>query len=412
MRIDNVEVVNLRQSLPSGRSFRAPCGISTGRVTSLVRVSTDTGITGLGSVYSHPDLVRVVVEGQLRDILIGKDPLEVERLWDIGYGLTRWYGRKGAAVSALGGVDVALWDIRGKVSGKPIYELLRGERSRVPAYASAMTWRDDPTTLTAEAQRHLENGFRAMKMRIGQNYEYDSAAVRMVREAIGPDRRLMVDANARFNLAQAQRLAPQLSALQVFWLEEPFLPEDLDSFSTLHSQVAVPLAAGENEFGVQGFRELIGRGLVDIVQPDCSRAGGITECYRIGLLAHEHGLRVATHTWSDAVALVANLHLVASLPNGLMVEIDQTGNELINNLLAEPLRLVDGNVLVPEGPGLGIELNADAVERYTVPRGVPVADGNYSDMVFGRDYYQPAPPYGKDGERTMKRFSAGKPNPR
>jgi L-alanine-DL-glutamate epimerase-like enolase superfamily enzyme len=358
-----------------------------------VRVSTDTGITGLGSVYSHPDLVRVIVENQLGEMLIGENPLDVERLWELGYALTRWYGRKGVAVSALGGVDVALWDIRGKVLGKPIYKLLGGERNRLAAYASALTWRDDPTTLAAEAQRHLENGFHGMKMRIGQYYDYDSAAVRIVRETIGYDHRLMVDANARLNLAQAQRLAPLLSELRVFWFEEPFLPEDLDRFAAFHPQAGVPLAAGENEFGVQGFRELISRGLVDIVQPDCSRSGGITECHRIGLLAQQHGLRVATHTWSDAIALVANLHLVASLANGLMVEIDQTGNALIDNLLAEPLRLIDGEVSVPEGPGLGIELNPDVLGRYTVPKGVTVADGNYSDMAFGRAYYHPALPY-------------------
>jgi L-alanine-DL-glutamate epimerase-like enolase superfamily enzyme len=200
--------------------------------------------------------------------------------------------------------------------------------------------------------------------------------------------------------------------LKVFWFEEPFLPEDLDRYSAFRAQAGVPLAAGENEFGVQGFRELISRGLVDIVQPDCSRSGGITECLRIGLLAQEHGLRVATHTWSDAVALVANLHLVASLANGLMVEIDQTGNDLIDDLLAEPLRLVDGELSVPDAPGLGIELNPEILDRYTVPKGAPVADGNYSDMAFGRAYYNPARSYGEDGERIEKRSSAGKTNPR
>jgi D-galactarolactone cycloisomerase len=372
-------------------------------------VHTDSGITGLGSVYSHPDLVRVVIEGQLQKILVGEDPLDVERLWEVCYGLTRWYGRKGVAVSALGGVDVALWDIRGKALGKPIYELLGGERKRVPAYASAMTWQDDPTTLAAEARRHVENGFRSMKMRIGQNYKYDSAAVRIVREAIGYDHRLMVDANARLNLAQAQRLAPELSKLKVFWLEEPFPPEDLDTYAALRSQVTISLAAGENEFGLQGFRELIDQGLVDVVQPDCSRSGGITENHKIGLYAKKHGLRVATHTWSDAVALVANLHLVAALANGLMVEIDQTGNELISTLLAEPLKIVDGDVLVPEGPGLGIELNPETLNRYSVPKDCHVSDGSYSDMLFGRAHYNPAPSYER-GEVADNVWSQRKPD--
>jgi L-alanine-DL-glutamate epimerase-like enolase superfamily enzyme len=338
-------------------------------------------------------LVRIIVEDHLRSMLIGEDPLEVERLWELCYGLTRWYGRKGVAISALGGIDVALWDIRGKAAGKPIYELLGCKRNRIPAYASALTWRDDPYTLAEEATYHLANGFRSMKMRIGQDYDYDCAAVRIVREAIGPHHRLMVDANARFSLEQAEHLAPLLESLGIFWLEEPFLPEDVQNYLAFHPSVSIPLAAGENEFGLQGFSELIERRLVDIVQPDCSRSGGITEGRRIGMLAQERGLKVASHTWSDAVALVANMHLIASLANGLMVEFDQTGNGLIDQLLSERLQLVEGEVVLPGGPGLGIELDEDALERFTVPKGLAVMPGNYSDMVFGRDHYQPVGPY-------------------
>lgn len=393
MKIDNIEVVNLRFLYPSTEGLRSPSGASTGRVSSLVRIWTDTGMTGLGSVYSHPDLVRIIVEDHLRDMLVGEDPFEVERLWDVCYGLTRWYGRKGVAMSAIGGIDVALWDIRGKITGKPIYQLLGGKRNSVPAYASGLTWRDDPHTLAEESRRHIAKGFRSMKMRIGQNHEYDSTALRVVRDAIGSHNRLMADANARYSLEQAQQMVPHLQALGVFWLEEPFLPEDVQNYLKFHPSASISLAAGENEFGLQGFRELIEQRLVDIVQPDCSRAGGITECRRIGQLAQTHGLRVATHTWSDAVALVANMHLIASLDNGLTVEIDQTGNGLIDQLLSEPLQLVDGEVMLPSSPGLGIELDENAVERYAVPKGAAVSRGNYSDMVFGRTFYQPAVAY-------------------
>jgi L-alanine-DL-glutamate epimerase-like enolase superfamily enzyme len=397
LRIENIEVVNLRYLYPPGTGPRSPSGVSTGRVSSLVRVWTDSNIMGLGSVYSHPDLVRTIIEDHLRDTLVGRDPLDVEHLWDLCYSLTRWYGRKGAAISALGGIDVALWDIRGKVAGKPIHELLGSKRKRIPAYASALTWRDDPSALAEEARQHLANGFRSMKMRIGQDYEYDSAAVRIVREVIGPHNRFMVDANMRYSLDQAKLIAPQLQARGVFWLEEPFSPEDVQKYSAFQPSLPVALAAGENEFGLQGFYELIERCRIDIVQPDCSRAGGITECRRIGLLAQAHGRRVATHTWSDAVALVANMHLIASLANGLMVEIDQTGNGLIDELLSERLQLEDGEVALPEGPGLGITLDENAVERYTVPKGVSVLPGNYADMVFGRGCFQPVGPYETTG---------------
>jgi len=399
MKITNIEVTNLRFTYPPGQQFQYAGGACTGRLSSLIRVSTDDGIEGIGSVYSHPDLVRMIVEQQLRDLLIGEDPLEVEAIWDKNYRITRWYGRKGAALSALGGIDVALWDIRGKAAGKPIYQMLGAERHSVPAYASALLWKNDPAELADEAARHLSNGFRAMKTRLGRNYEYDLAGLKAIRDQIGPSNRLMVEGNARYSLEQAKRMLPHFREASAFWLEEPFTPEDVDSYLALRPDCKdIPLAAGENEFGVQGFRELMDgkmdQQLVDIVQPDASRAGGITECHRIGKLAAGRGLRVATHTWSDAVALVANMHLIASLPTAITVEVDQTGNALIEDLLAEPLTVIDGEIAMPQKPGLGIELNQETVERYALPQGAPTPEGNYSDMVFGPQHYAPAGPYG------------------
>ncbi len=394
MKITHIEVINLRYEYPRGKGFRYAGGVATGRLTSLVRVRTDEGIEGIGSAYSNPDMVRSVAEGNLRDILIGDDPTQVEALWDKMYSITRWYGRKGAAMSALGAVDTALWDIRGKALGRPVYKLLGAQRDRVPAYASALLWREDVAELAAEAQSHLTQGYRAVKMRLGRSWDYDTRAVRAVREAIGPQARLMVDGSMRYAPDTALRLARELEAVQAFWFEEPFPPEEADAFAQLRPQVRVPLAAGENEFGVQGFKELIRAQALDIVQPDCSRSGGITECRRIGLMAQEHGLRVATHTWSDAVALVANMHLIASLPNGVTVEVDRTGNPMIDDLLTEPLVVREGEIALPDRPGLGIELNMDVVKALTLPAGVPIPHGSYSDMVFGKEHWTPAAPYG------------------
>ena len=399
MRITDISVVNLRYEYPPGGGFRYAGGVATGRLTSLVRVRTDEGLEGIGSAYSHPDMVRCVVEGNLRDILIGDDPVEVEALWSKMYRITRWYGRKGAAMSALGAVDTALWDIRGKVLGQPIYELLGACRDRVPAYASALLWKEDLDELAAEAARYVEEGYRAVKMRLGRSWDYDLRAVQTVRGAVGPGVRLMVDGSMRYPPATALRLAHELESVNAFWFEEPFQPEEIDEFAQLRSQVDIPLAAGENEFGVQGFRELIRSGAVDIVQPDCSRSGGITECHRIGMMAGEQGLRVATHTWSDAVALVANMHLIASLPNGITVEVDRTGNPFIDELLTEPLIVRDGEISLPTLPGLGIELNEELVRSYVLPPGAPILDGSYSDMVFGRGYYVSMPPYAAPGAR-------------
>lgn len=398
MKIEEIEVTTLLYEYPSDQGFQFAGGYCTGRVSSLIRVVTENGITGVGSVYSHPDLVRTIVQRNLRGLLVGRDPMEIEEIWQRCYNVTRWYGRKGAAISTLGGVDTALWDIRGKVLGKPIYELLGGTRAKIPVYASGLLWKEDPAELGREAERYLGQGFRAMKMRLGRNYAYDCEALRIVRQAIGLRNDLMIDGNSRYSLSQAERLIPEFRARNIFWLEEPFPPEDLESFLRLRPKLSIPLAAGENEFGVQGFRELIDRRVVDIVQPDCSRAGGITECRRIGELAAQHGLRVATHTWSDAVALVANMHLIASLPNGLMVEMDRTGNLLIDELLQEPLAVTDGEVSLPQAPGLGVELNEEVVDRYALPPGSQVPDGNYSDVVFGGTSYTPAGPYDAPAE--------------
>jgi L-alanine-DL-glutamate epimerase-like enolase superfamily enzyme len=393
MKITDINVVNLYYAYPRGGGFQYAGGVATGRLTSLVRVKTDEGIEGIGSAYSNPDMVRCVVEGNLRDLLTGDDPTEVSALWHKMYVITRWYGRKGAAMSALGAVDTALWDIRGKALGVPVCEMLGAHRDSVPAYASALLWKD-PQDLAAEAASYVQEGYRAVKMRLGRNWDEDRVAVRAVRDAVGSEVRVMVDGSMRYPPEAALRIARELEETGVFWFEEPFPPEEVDHFAELRSQVDVPLAAGENEFGLQGFGELIRMGAVDIVQPDCSRSGGITECRRIGRAAEERGLRVATHTWSDAVAIVANMHLVASLPNGITVEVDRTGNPFIDELLTEPLVVQEGEIALPTGPGLGIELDEDLIDAYTLPPDAPIPDGNYADMVYGREHYAAIPPYG------------------
>lgn len=179
----------------------------------------------------------------------------------------------------------------------------------------------------------------------------------------------------------------------MFWFEEPFAPEDLDSFAALRGSVGVPIAAGENEFGEQGFRELIRAGAVDIVQPDASRCGGISEVARVARMAARAGLRFAPHTWSDAVAVAANAHVVAALPGGVTVEVDRTGNPLIDELLEEPLAVKDGLLRLSERPGLGVSLNRAALDRYRLADPYAPPEGYYSDMVFGPDWHHPAPAY-------------------
>ena len=385
MAIDSVEVINLRFEYP-GAGLLCAEGYTNARLTSLVLVSCDDGLVGLGSAYTHPDLLRLIVEQHLAPFLIGADPTDVERLWSEMYGLTRWYGRKGVAMSAIGAVDMALWDIRAKRLGQPLYQTLGGTRPEVDAYASALLWQDDLAELKAEAERHCAAGFSTMKMRLGRGPDYDRAAVSAVKSAIGPDRRVAVDGTHQYRLDEATEFAGFLADHDVAWFEEPFPPEDIDTYAALCRTGLIPVAAGENEFGTQGFAELLRCGAVDIAQPDASRTGGITEAVRIGELAAASGTPVITHTWNDAVALLANAHVVAAAATGRMVEVDRTGNPFIDSLGVRPLRFEGGRLLLPDAPGLGIELDPEVIERYRVPAGSSVADGHYADLVFGRHH--------------------------
>jgi D-galactarolactone cycloisomerase len=393
MRIDDIEVIHLLFEYDEAARFTYAGGVCTGRVTSIVRLRTDDGRTGIGSCYSHPAMVDLVVAGQLRDVLLGEDATDVEGLWDRMYGITRWYGRKGAAMTALGAVDVALWDLRGQAADKPLWAMLGADQALCPAYASSLLWQDSAGQLAAEAVTHLDAGYRRMKMRLARSEDYDREAVRAVRAAIGADHDLMIDASMRYTPEVARRMGTFFAEHGVFWYEEPFAPEDLDSYVELRAQVEVPVAAGENEFGLQGFRELIRAGAVDIVQPDVSRCGGLTETLRILRLAEAHGLRAATHTWSDAIAVVANAHAIAASPAGITVEIDRTGNPFIDGLLVEPLTVRDGQLVLSAAPGLGIELRESVLDAHRLadPRQLPA--GSYSDMMFGRAYLPPDLPY-------------------
>jgi L-alanine-DL-glutamate epimerase-like enolase superfamily enzyme len=393
MRVADIDVTTLYYEYPNRQGFVYGGGRVTGRLTSLIRVVTDSGLVGLGAAYSSPDLVRLIVERQLRPMLVGEDAEDIEGIWNRMYLLTRWYGRKGVAVSTLGGIDIALWDLRGKARGQPLYRLLGGGTNTVPAYASGLFWQDDLSLVEEEAARHRRRGFTRVKTRVGRSWDYDVAALDAIRRGLGPQGEIMVDGSHRFTLETAERMARVLAEKGAFWFEEPFPPEDIDSYVALRPRIDVPLAAGENEFGVQGFRELLRAGAVDIAQPDACRAGGISECLRIARLAADVNARVATHTWSDAVALVANAHLVASLPNGVTVEVDQTGNPFIDDLVTRPLDIRDGLLHLSDAPGLGIELKQETVDRLTLPPGEPVPDGNYSDLFFGSGYLAEPEPY-------------------
>ena len=272
MRIRDIKAFTLHMEYPGRKGFVYAGGQVTGRVTSLVRVRTDTGETGWGASYAYPDLAKIIIERHLAPHLVGADPLDIEGHWQKMYGLTRWYGRKGVALSALGGIDIALWDLRGKALGMPLYRLLGGKRNTVPAYASGLFWHDDPKELHAETRRHLQRGFRRVKMRLGRSREYDAAALDAVSTGLDAGSQLIVDGSHRYSMESAEEMGGQLAEHDAYWFEEPFPPEDLHSYVELRRRISVPLAMGENDFGYQGFREMLLAGAVDIAQPDACRA--------------------------------------------------------------------------------------------------------------------------------------------
>jgi L-alanine-DL-glutamate epimerase-like enolase superfamily enzyme len=201
------------------------------------------------------------------------------------------------------------------------------------------------------------------------------------------DHDVIVDASMRYHFELACRMGNFLKEQKVFWYEEPFAPEDIDSYVALRQVVDVPIAGGENEFGLQGFREVIRAKALDIVQPDASRCGGISEVWKIAEMAEGSGLGVATHSWNDAVAIMANAHVVAAMSNGVTVEVDQMNNPFVNDLLVKPLQIENGELQLSHAPGLGVELDLEVVDKFRLGDPLAIPDGVYSDMMFGKSYF-------------------------
>ncbi len=339
----------------------------------LVKVHTDEGITGVGESASFGGggaTTRAIIENQLAPFVVGQDPLMVEQIWQRMYQGTVHLGRRGAVIAALSGIDIALWDIVGKAAGRPLYQVLGGFCHRVRAYASAGFYQEgkDATGLAAEMAAYVAEGFTAVKIKVaGLPLKKDVDRVAAVRQAIGDGIELMVDANNSYEPKTAIRFAQAIEDYDIAWFEEPVKTDNIDGSAQVASSITIPVSGYETESTRYGFRELITRGAVDIVQPDAIWSGGISEVRKIAALASAFGLPCIPHSFSTAITLVANLHVIASIPNGRMVEVDRNPNPLREELLTRPLRLdADGYLPLPSGPGLGVELNEETVERYRV----------------------------------------------
>jgi galactonate dehydratase len=370
LAITDVIAHPLRAKLPNAQ--RTSQGDWPSLDIAVVEIRTDAGIVGWGECLARTSspAYAAVVEGVLKPVLIGRNPFEAASLWRAMRG--RLTGRAGGIlIESIAGVDIALWDIMGKVAGLPVHRLLGGAgRRQVLAYASSINWADDARA-AAETRDCLARGFRAIKVKIGQPANAAIARAEQIRAIAGADIKLAVDANWAFDIDDAARVGDALAALDYWWFEEPIVPEDIDGYRRLRERTRIRLAAGESDFVATQARDLIATRSVGIIQPDVARAGGITETRRIADLADAFHVAYAPHVgWSGALCAAASVQLAAAQPNFLVYECMIFDNPLREALLTRRVGsfqdLADGHAAVPEGPGLGVEVDRDALARHTI----------------------------------------------
>src|SRR4030095_15545961 len=366
MKITDVKTIRLRATIPTEGQVFSRSGVRTSRSATLVQIETDQGINGLGSCSGNGELMEVIVGKVLKPLLLGMDPTQIEEIWDKAYvrGGHKEFGTRGIGVVALSGIDIALWDILGKVHGVPIYQLLGGKcRDKVPVYATAL-YPEEPSKVAKRARGFAEQGFHGVKIKVGFDLDQDIQIVRAVRRELGKDFVVMTDANQGYSLEVALKATDAFADCGAYWLEEPLFVEDIEGHAALREKGKTPIAVGENLHMSYAFENFILRGGVDFIPPDVGRAGGVTEIRKITALAAQHKIPISFHAWGDGVALAASVHLAAALKDCIVMELDYTYNPLREELLREPFRVSNGCLLPPEKPGLGIELDEEALDRF------------------------------------------------
>ena len=387
MKIKNIKATWLAVPIPEAKQSVSDFGRNDSFNTTLVRVETDAGLVGygeskasVGSVGAQRALAAVINE-ELAPLLIGEDPRDIARLWELmyngsrsGYALSRGrvfpvLGRRGLTICGMSGIDLALWDILGRSLDVPVYRLLGGKcRDRLPAYASG-GWADEKSIGDQLLGYIEQGGFRAVKMRVGAmdgDVMTSVRRVRAARESLGEGIALMADAHGTFGVAEAKRFCREATDCRLAWLEEPVSADNKAGCADVRAATDIPISAGESEFTRFDFLELAKLNAVDIFQPDLAICGGITEGMRIAALAEAYQLELAPHLWGGALMFSAGLQVCAVSPAATIVEYSLLHNPMQQELALNPITAVDGEVTIPERPGLGVDINQDFVERYTV----------------------------------------------
>ena len=374
MKITRLEPILLTAPLGTG-----PVEWSGGHIpmfsACLVRVHTDAGITGLGETYGGlfaPEAARAVIE-HFETMAMGLAVEDVGGVWDRLYMGTLFWGRAGLAVSVLSAIEMALWDINGKALGLPAHQLMGGKvHDRLRIYASGgLDGSNDQ--FRAELEGYMQAGFTAMKIRGGYGPRYDGARAELARKTIGEERFLMMDLvqghNPKpFSAAEAIVVAEAVADARLTWLEEPCAAYDYDGYAKVRAKARMPISGGESSTTIHEFKHFFSRSALDVAQPDTAHCGGMLEFKRIAAAADAAGVRVVPHVWGSGPALTSNYHAAFATPNVFMVEYPTIHNPLRQELLVEPLKVVDGFLHAPSAPGLGLELNDALIEKYPFKR--------------------------------------------
>jgi L-rhamnonate dehydratase len=370
MKITNVEALYLR--LPVVDETRT----DSSQDALIVKITTDSGLVGWGEVDGCPSVAKAIIEAPashtqvkgLRHILLGEDPLQTEWLWKKMYESTSYYGRAGAVLQTMAGVDLALWDLKGKALRQPIWALLGGAPGKLRAYSSNM-FQMTPAATADRAKKAIDAGFTAVKFgwepfgRAG--LDLDLQYIEAVKAVTGTSVQFMLDVGHVWDSKTAIQRCRAFEPYDLAWVEEPLHPDNYAGYAALSAAAIQHIAAGEQECTVAGFQTLIEQGRVNIAQVDLTRCG-ITQALRIAAIAERNGIKVANHCFTTDINVAAALHLLTSIPNALILEYGVEPGEISRSLARNPLRVVDGYVAVPEEPGLGIEPNQDVIDRYLV----------------------------------------------
>ena len=360
------------------------------RTAHLVEVETDEGITGWGECFGPGNIAlanKFIIEKVIQPLINGENPTNKEYIWHKVYNLLRDSGQKGMPIQALSGIDIALWDILSKKANLPLYQLLGGKsNNQIPVYGYGMMLQKKPVDqlielFQKEAKEIKEKNFKAMKMKIGIGPKDDLKLVKAVREAVGDDYKLMVDANHAYNLSDALYVGRGLDEMNIYWFEEPMAPEDYEGYKELKQKLKTNIAGGEAEFTKYGWNQLIKNKCVDIAQPEVCGLGGITEYLKVSALAQANFVPIVNHVWGSALSIAVNLHLLTSMPDmpgGLfpskpMLEFDTTSkNIFVTDLSEEKFSILDqvknnnGFVKPLEEIGIGINPNKDFIKKYEI----------------------------------------------